>query len=161
MNVHSINTWDEYYSYLQETETNPNKANRKGDTSDGITNCLSHLLAEYGDDYAWYCNVDKSALTSDVSSFIPIEMLDEPFPKMNIEDATKLAGVENETSYGGCGPIASMGILDYFARYLGYKKIIRDSTYFMDRLEIATEVLENTYFSIFGNEDFSLVWLGL
>lgn len=51
-----------------------------------------------------------------------------------------------------------MGILDYFARYLGYNQIINDPTNSDKRIILATEVLVRTYFSIFGGVDNTLVW---
>ena len=80
------------------------------------------------------------------------------FPREDIEAAIKIANVSNYTSYGGCGPIASMGILDYFARYLGYDEIIKEPTNSYQRQILAASVLSRTKFSIFGNEDNTLVW---
>lgn len=51
-----------------------------------------------------------------------------------------------------------MGILDYFARYLGYDEIISDTNNSDKRIILATEVLTRTNFSIFGNKNQTLVW---
>ena len=71
MEEHSIDTWDEYYSYLQENETNSDSG--KGEPGKKITDLFTHLTTHYPS-YSWFCDEEKSALTSDVSSFIPIEM---------------------------------------------------------------------------------------
>ena len=80
------------------------------------------------------------------------------FPEADIDRAIIAAGVENETSYGGCGPIAALGIMDYFARYLGYDEIISDPTNADKRVILASEVLSHTHFSVFGGKDNTLVW---
>lgn len=79
-----------------------------------ILNPLIRLKLDYPD-YYWALDKENSATTGGVSNAMPIEMEDETlFPLADIEKAIALAGVEGETDYGGCGPIAEMGILDYF-----------------------------------------------
>lgn len=55
-------------------------------------------------------------------------------------------------------PLASLGILDYFARYLGYTEIIQNPNDSKQRIALATEVLSNTYYNIWGDVNNSLVW---
>ncbi len=155
MEEHSIDTWDEYYSYLQENETNSDSG--KGEPGKKITDLFTHLTTNYPG-YSWFSDEEKSALTSDVSSFIPIEMQYDFYIEDEIDAAIIKAGIEDKTSYGGCGPIAIIGILDYFARYLGYNEIIQDPLNESQRIALATEVFENTYYSIFGDQEETLVW---
>lgn len=91
------------------------------DLTRSIINISEHLVSKYSD-YTWY--QDNYTSTKDVSSAIPINMQGINFPKSEIQQAIINTGVAS--SYGGCGPIAMMGILDYFARYLGYNEIMED-----------------------------------
>lgn len=160
----NINDWISYYNYLESNEQNNLKLQKgKGnegndnDVSNGIVDVKSFLNQNY-QDYYWIRDEKNSSLTSSVSNYIPVEMNGNSFPREDIEAAIKIANVSNYTSYGGCGPIASMGILDYFARYLGYDEIIKDPTNSYQRQILAASVLSRTKFSIFGNEDNTLVW---
>ena len=85
-------------------------------------------------------------------------MKSSSFSKEDIDEAVLRAGVSNQTSYGGCGPIAAIGILDYFARYMGYNEIMENSTDSESRIQLATEVFKNTDYSILGNQEDTLVW---
>lgn len=67
----SIDTWDEYYTYLQENQTQNNSGNSK--LAEAIEDVETHLTSNYPN-YYWFCDKDRSSLTSDVSSSIPIEM---------------------------------------------------------------------------------------
>lgn len=123
-----------------------------------ILNPLIRLKLDYPD-YYWALDKENSATTGGVSNAMPIEMEDETlFPLADIEKAIALAGVEGETDYGGCGPIAEMGILDYFVRYLNYSEIIDDPSNSDKRIELAKDVLSNTHFSLFGSKNQTLVW---
>ena len=157
----SISDWNEYYSYLNSKEAKNNSKGKNnggsGSVSDSITNVSEYLNNTYNE-YYWIKDNVNSGLTSDVSNNIPIEMQSPDFPESDISSAIQIANVGNYTSYGGCGPIAAMGVLDYFARYLGYNEIISDPTNSDKRIILATEVLTRTHFSIFGGVDNTLVW---
>lgn len=154
--TNSISNWDEYATFVASTNYSKNN-NGSGSVSDSIIDVSSYLKTNYSN-YYWIRDDDNCALTSDVSNAIPIEMQGTDFPEEEIEEAIKIANVANYTSYGGCGPIAAMGVLDYFARYLGYDEIISDPTDSDKRVLLATEVLTRTHFSIFSNQDATLVW---
>ena len=130
--VNNISDWNDYEVYLRDqVELNNNSSEKsKGDGNDGsISDSILEVedyLNENYSDYYWIRDDENCALTSDVSNHIPIEMQSSYFPSSDIDKAIVVAGVEDETSYGGCGPIASLGIMDYFARYLGYDEIISD-----------------------------------
>jgi hypothetical protein len=85
-------------------------------------------------------NNSKSLLA--VTGHIPIEMQDENFPKDDILTAIDTSG--SKSSYGGCGPIAMMGVLDYYARYRGYTSLMEDPNNKYDRIRLAYDVLTNT-----------------
>ena len=160
----NIVNWDSYKDYLklQAEQRNCESLKSKGDGNDGsisdsIPNVNDYLNKNYSD-YYWIRDDENCALTSDVSNHIPIEMQSSYFPESDIDKAIIDADVEDKTSYGGCGPIAAMGIMDYFARYLGYDEIIDDPTNSDKRVSLATEVLTHTCFSIFGGVDNTLVW---
>lgn len=87
----------------------------------------------------------SSKSTKDVTGHIPIEMQgkdDDLFPENDILTAIKTSNIAS--SYGGCGPIAMIGIMDYFARYLGYTSIIDDPTNSTDRITLAYDAFTTT-----------------
>lgn len=160
----NIVDWDDYEEYvINQVNQNDNTLERgNGEGNDGsISDSIRSVENYLNDKYSEYYRIrddDQCALTSDVSNNIPIEMQSSDFPASDIDEAIIVAGVGNQTSYGGCGPIASLGIMDYFARYLGYNEIIDDPTNSDKRVILASEVLSHTHFSIFGDQNNSLVW---
>lgn len=62
------------------------------------------------------------------------------FPEADFNQA--IVNTEVASTYGSCSPIAMMGALDYFARYLGYNEIIDDPTNSTQRILLAEAVLE-------------------
>ena len=80
----------------------------------------------------------------DVVGSIPIDMGSSLFTKDEIREGIVNAGKENLTSYGGCGPIATMGMLDFFARNLGFTAISSDPGSHSENVKIATEVMETS-----------------
>lgn len=64
------------------------------------------------------------------------------FPSSDIETAVHTSGIES--CYGGCGPIAMIGILDYFSRYRNYTSIMNDPTNSADRTQLAYDVFKAT-----------------
>lgn len=125
--------------------------------SQAITNINSHLQNNYSE-YTWYKDEENSNTTFDVSNVIPIEMKSDDFPMNDIEVALTFCGLTHLTSYGGCGPIASLGILDYFARYLNYNQIMEHPSSMDERTKLAINFFNNTMFSIFSNDEGTLVW---
>lgn len=107
------------------------------DFSNYINNISTYLTNNYSD-YTWYQGSGYS--TKMVSNEIPINMQGALFPKADLDQAIDNTGIAS--TYGGCGPIAMMGVLDYFARYLGYNEIIEDPTNSAQRIKLAEEVLE-------------------
>lgn len=124
-----------------------------------IIDVESHLKNKFVD-YDWIKNFNDCSLTSDVSNSIPNEMLSNgTFRQSEINQAIINAEIQDKTDYGGCGPIAALGILDYFSRYLGYDEIIEDPTSSNQRIKLATEFLSKVNFSIFSSSDKgTLVW---
>jgi len=109
------------------------------DYSTAISN-IKNYCDENFSDYTW--NTAKSAKTTeDVSSGEPIEMQGPKFPVHEIE--TAINNTHTVSSYGGCGPIAMMGVLDYFSRTLSYTSIIEDPTNSEQRVRLAEDVLNN------------------
>ena len=80
-----------------------------------------------------------SMTTEDICGFKPIEMQSNEFSGSIIDEAVK--ELELDSSYGGCGPIAMMGILDYFSRFLGYHEIMNNSNSYDDKKQLALDVL--------------------
>lgn len=106
-------------------------------------NIAKYLDEKYYLSTGWTMANDNS--TEKVSGYKPIEMKGEDtdlFPTSDIEAAIEAAGVVS--SYGGCGPIAMMGILDYFARYKSYTSIMKNPTVSYYRRILAEDVLRET-----------------
>ncbi len=108
------------------------------DYSNYIENPLSHFKDKYPS-YTWSVLSEKT--TKNVSNHIPVNMQNTEFPKKDIQQAIINSG--SKSSYGGCGPIAMIGLLDYFARYLGYSEIMDDPTDPSQRIRLATDILSN------------------
>ncbi len=160
-NENNISSWDEYYSYvaneLHNGQENTNDEDNDYSISDSIEDPQLHLRRQYPN-YIWQRSEAFSRQTSDISNSTPVEMKGAMFPRADIQQAISVAGVGNKTNYGGCGPIAVMGILDYYARYLGYTEIIDDPTDSNKRIALAAEVMSNTYYSVLGSQGNSTVW---
>ncbi len=160
----NILDWDDYEHHLQQNpvllahESDGNDDSSKSPSASlAITNLSKHL-SRYFPSYIWSRNALKSSEISKVTGHVPINVQKDDYPKEEILTAITRAGLEETTSYGGCGPIAAIGALDYFARYLGYTEIIDDVTDSEKRISLAMEVMSNTHYSIFGSEDSSTVW---
>lgn len=98
-------------------------------------------LEETYSQYEWTLMEDYS--TSFASGAIPIDIGSSGvFGEDVIDEAIEIVGVQN--TYGGCGPRAMMGILDYFARFLGYTEISEDMYDRENQVQLAVDVLENT-----------------
>ncbi len=116
--------------------TSETRSNSDGtDYSGAIKNILLYLNDNYSD-YTWYQG--KICSTKMISNEIPINVQRCLFPKDDVQQAIANTGIRS--SYGGCGPIAMLGILDYFARYLGYDEIIDDLTSSIQRVRLAEDV---------------------
>ena len=104
-----------------------------------------YLLNKYhgntysGDTYVYkkYTNSVKS-----VTGDYPIEMQSSDFTTYEILQA--LSRTTSNSTYGGCGPIAMMGIMHYFSSTLGYSEIINNPKDSAQRIELAYDVLSNT-----------------
>lgn len=116
-----------------------------GSVSDKIeeTDLKAWLERNY-DDYDWQKVNANTNTTLTTTNAKPIEMLSSDFSSNDIKNAINNAGLGSVTSYGGCGPIAMLGIFDYLSRYLGYSELIPDVYNASDRVDIATEVLQNS-----------------
>lgn len=123
------------YAAEESIESELSLAGAGKDLLDGVTdsNILSKLNSAYPD-YTWSQSYGLS------SKYVPIEMKSTDFPQSDIEKAIEVSGVDSK--YGGCGPIAMMGIFDYFARYLECSTIMNNPENSSDRVILATQVLE-------------------
>ncbi|MDE5714837.1 MAG: InlB B-repeat-containing protein [Anaeroplasmataceae bacterium] len=103
-------------------------------TTEGNIN--NYLKTKYHSSTNWNMTINNSTL------YQPVEMQGEMFPKSNILTAIETSGVAS--SYGGCGPIAMMGIMDFYARYYDYSSIMKDPTNEKNRIQLAYDILKNT-----------------
>lgn len=135
--------------YAKWNWDNSQRIEQWGSGTTGIQNYFS---------YKYYASTNWGMVSSNstisVSGFAPIEMGGEDpdpnaptpddalFPDSDIETAIKTSGIAS--SYGGCGPIAMIGILDYFSRYRGFTSIMNDPTDSTDRRLLAYDVFKTT-----------------
>lgn len=79
------------------------------------------------------------------------------FPSDIIQEA--LEESSSASSYGGCGPIAMIGCLDYFARYKNYVSLEKKFHSPEDKIKLAKTVFDNTptYEAGVGNKQ-TLTW---
>lgn len=114
--ANSIADRSSYDKYLSKTNRK-----KESDTGLSISNAVSNpymwLKLDYLD-YHWALDKENSASTSDVSNAVPIEMKGTLFPNKDIAKAITLAGIEDKTNYGGCGPIAEIGGVGLFCAIL-------------------------------------------
>lgn len=89
--------------------------------------------------------------TKQVSGKNIIEMQSSDFTRAEILEAIQKAGVKS--TYGGCGPIAMMGIMHYFSDALGYNQIINNPQDSSQRISLACDILSNTKTVEIGNPD--------
>lgn len=145
---YDINSYEELNNYLSQiNKTNGNYSHTEGYLS--AYDALTDWLGDAYDDYNWYMNIRKT--TKNVTNSIPINVTSPDFPSSIIKTAIKNTGVS--TTYGGCGPIAMIGVLDYFARYLGYDEIIENPNSDTDKLRLAEDVLNES-------KTYEIGWIG-
>lgn len=74
----------------------------------------------------------------DISGHLPIEVKGNDYdlyPTSDINTAIETSGIASD--YGGCGPLAMIGVLDYFARYENYTSIMNNPKNSTDRIQLA------------------------
>lgn len=117
LNSNSIDSFQDLLSNvaLESPRDNGNPINHY----DGIlsTDIINQLQLAHPE-FVW--NKLEDVSISSVSGNNIINMQGAYFPQNDIEEAINQTGVTS--NYGGCGPIAMMGVLDYFARFLGTTK---------------------------------------
>lgn len=92
------------------------------DESTWQLNVESYLQSKYGTQ-DWYR--EEYNTTEKVLNVKPIEMQNANlYEKAVIEGICKELGLKS--TYGGCGPIAMIGMADFFARCFGYDEIIKN-----------------------------------
>jgi len=145
--ANSINS-DEELENFASSKNALKSTDSGGSHSDSITNISNFLTTNYPD-YYWYKSEGNT--TRSVSKAVPINVGGPNFPKSEILTAIENTGVPS--SYGGCGPIAIMGIMDYFSRYLGYAEYISDPTSSSNRISLAEDVLRKSRTFEIGFQD--------
>ena len=90
-------------------------------------------------------------MLKNASRNIPINMNGSIYNEKEIKDAVHQSAIDSE--YGGCGPIAITGILDYFARFYNFNNIINNPNVSTQRIELAKNVFDNSKVFSFNFED--------
>ena len=108
------------------------------DDSSLIEDIEAHLIKKFNTSN-W--SLKKSESTEKLLGIKPIEMQSNDFPKSEI--LTVVKNLNLESSYGGCGPIAMIGMADYFARCLNFNEIMQNPYSSSDRYEQAYEMFSN------------------
>lgn len=139
-----ISTYGDYLAYLKYDSISKSSSSVASSLGKALNNIDSHLNTEYSS-YYWIKDLNRSNYTNVITDAIPIEMqLDPIFPKTEIIDAVQNSTAANYTNYGGCGPIAIIGILDYFNRYfVGFSEYLPSPYSSNGRIELATNVFNN------------------
>ena len=73
---------------------------------------------------------------------IPLNVQGSLFPYSDIIEAVNESSIES--AYGGCGPIALIGIIDYYSRYLNYSEFIAKPEKSSDRIKLGINIFKNT-----------------
>ncbi len=155
-----IDDWDDYENYAKDRNMaaiGTDSSNQEWSDFAEIKD-ISKTLKERYPGYAWCRNDGFSKEVSEVSGHNPIELKVGHYSKDELEQAILIAGVQDKTNYGGCGPIAAIGVLDYFARYLGYSEIIDDVYDPAKRIALSAEVMSKTNYAASGGLRNSTVW---
>lgn len=110
-----------------------------------ITNPNSHLTNVFPGSSNWI--ISNSISTQNVRGGEPVEAgAYNSGTTLNYDDelalAIQLSGVSS--TYGGCGPIALIGILDYLSRTSGYRSLLSDPFDYHERVRLANLTLQNT-----------------
>lgn len=155
--LNDVSNWNAYNDFLSSYSNSMSGGETTNDLSDTIYD-LNDYFQDYYSDYHWLINPNNTAYTSDLTNHIPIEMLSSSFNSNDVMFGVYANGKQNITPYGGCGPIAVMGVLDYLARYLGYNEIMSDPTNEDSRRLLSFYVMFYTHFSTFSSQDATLVW---
>ncbi len=145
----NIKDYDELETYIKTY----NKVNPHYNTSFfHYENLLNDLNNEYPD-YNWV--LKESRNVKNASRNIPINMNGSIYNEKEIKDAVHQSAIDSE--YGGCGPIAITGILDYFSRFYNFNNIINNPNVSTQRIELAKNVFDNSkVFSFnFEGEDYT------
>lgn len=126
---------------IEEHQHNYSQPKRKAypedATNPGYTNPVDYLQKNYSSYSNWDYVCGNTTVTT--TGIIPIEMQDiNTFPFDDIDVALKKLNLPS--SYGGCGPIAMMGMVEYFARLYGFA----DTTNEVVRRDIAEYILKYT-----------------
>lgn len=114
------------------------------DESSTITLTAEEYLAQKFPDVnsnnSWI-QVDSSVVFN-ISGYNPIEVKSSDFPESEISEFLENNKEDFDTTYGGCGPIAIMGMIEYFLRAYPMINSI-DTTLQSRRIEIIENVLRN------------------
>lgn len=142
--IDSFVDFDQYILENYSTEPNRNAPNPYVYHTNGY-----YFVSGYYPEYSWQL-ADLYEL-SHVSGHQPVSIGSDSFPESDVVSALAGTTVENST-YGGCGPRAIIGILDYYARYLGYSEFMANPNLSTDRIALAHSVFESV-----ANLDFNWV----
>ncbi len=126
-------------SFAENEEITPLSSDTFYATLENENDILNELNNNYSD-YNIFSE-EKLISTKAISNAEPLNVksiYSNRFNKTEIDVA--LANSTSISSYGGCGPIAMIGILDYFATYLGYNEIMDNSNDYNTRINLATKV---------------------
>ncbi|MCR5565180.1 MAG: hypothetical protein K6F59_05265 [Gammaproteobacteria bacterium] len=140
LDSYDINNYEELFNLYSSLSNEENESYNHSTAFFGARNALEEEFGDEYDDYTWYMNIRRK--TSNSSNAIPIEVCSDSFPTYIIQNALNV--VDSASTYGGCGPIAMIGILDYFARYLDYDEIMENPNLNDNKLSLAVDVLRES-----------------
>ena len=151
---------DEYYSLAAHTIDSFEDLDNFFNNNTYTTNIGSYSEEEYSisafnleAEYPGYTfSMAESHETSEASGAIPLEMNEAPYPPSFFNDVIEEVPNMN-ASYAGCGPIAMVGIMDYFSRYLNYTTLISNVEDYDEKFDFTKSVFQrcHTYDLTFFN----------
>lgn len=119
------------------SELNQNIGNATGDK---IINIQDYLNSKNTYDVNTLVKRESHS-TAEVTNGIPINMQGNEFPESEVLTAVDLS--TTDSSYGGCGPIALIGMMHYLSKNMGYSEILNNPTNSTERIRLAREVFDN------------------
>lgn len=122
-----------------------------------LQNNIKEELTTNHAEYTWQKSPFLQRSVKEMSGEEPVDIQapNSDFPKEDVLEGLARAKERDFTitsDYGGCGPIAVIGILDYFARAYGYKEIMNDPNDRENRIALAERVFLSVSTLDFGEK---------
>jgi hypothetical protein len=123
-----------------------------------LHNSYYHIKGKYWENWDFF-NRQKFVSVEHLVHGRPVEMggsTSQPYTRMStigeeLHQAKLASGIVS--TYGGCGPLALIGMFDFLATYRGYSNLLPNPEDFNDRVQLATNVFMLSHTIEVGFED--------